>query len=52
MQVKNFWLEKKNERNILKVIEWAHRKGILIEDLKPKEIIEAMKAYIRDSSHS
>lgn len=52
MKLRNFWLNKKNEKNILKVIEWAHRQGVLIENLKENQIIEASKSYLRDSSHS
>jgi len=52
MKLRNFWLNKKNEKNILKVVEWAHRQNILIEDLTAGNIIEAMQAYLRDPSHS
>jgi hypothetical protein len=52
MNLRNFWLNRKNEKNILKVVEWAHRRGVLVENLKTNDIIEAMKAYLRDPSHS
>lgn len=52
MKLRNFWLNKKNEANILKVLEWAHRQDIPVEKLKTCDIIEAMKAYLRDPSHS
>lgn len=52
MKLRNFWTNKKNEKNILKVVEWAHRQGILIESLTALEIVEAMKAYLRDPSHT
>lgn len=48
----NFWLAKQNEKNILKVVEWAHRQEIKIENLTKDNIVEAMKAYLRDPSHS
>ena len=48
----NFWLLKRQEKNILKVVEWAHREKILIEDLKHSDIIFAIKTYLRDSLHS
>lgn len=51
MELKNFWLNKVNEKNILKVVEWSHRQNILIESLSTEDIVEAMKAYLRDSSH-
>lgn len=41
-----------NERNILKIVEWAHRHKIQIEDLSLNEISEALRAYLRDPSHS
>jgi hypothetical protein len=52
MKLRNFWLNKRNEKNILKVVEWAHRQGRLIETLTNAEIIEAVKVYLRDPSHS
>jgi len=52
MKLRNFWLNKSNEKNILKVVEWAHRQGIVIESLTTDNIIEATKAYLRDPSHS
>lgn len=48
----NFWLMKKKEKNILKVVEWAHREKISIENLKNDDIIFAIKTYLRDSLHS
>lgn len=52
MILRNYWLNKKYEKNILKVIEWAHRHGRLVEKLTEDEIIEAVQAYLRDPSHS
>jgi hypothetical protein len=52
MKLRNFWLTKKNEKNLLKVVEWAHRQNVPIENLDTNTIIEAMKAYLRDPSHS
>jgi len=51
MKIKNFWLNQLNEKNILKVVEWAHRHDQQIEYLSIEKIIEAMKSYLRDSSH-
>lgn len=51
MKLKNFWLNQVNEKNILKVVEWAHRHDREIESLSIETIVEAMKAYLRDSSH-
>lgn len=48
----NFWLMKKKEKNILKVVEWSHREKISIEDLKHDDIVFAIKTYLRDSLHS
>jgi len=52
MKLRNFWLNKTNEKNVLKVVEWAHRQGVMIESLTTGDIIEAMKSYLRDPSHS
>lgn len=52
MNVINFWLTKSNEKNVLKVVEWAHRQGIQIETITNDNIAEALKTYLRDSSHS
>lgn len=52
MKLTNYWLTKKNEKNILKVVEWAHRQGLPVETLTTNNIIEAMKTYLRDPSHS
>lgn len=40
------------EKRILKVVEWAHRKNIAIELLTKEQIIFALQAYLRDPSHS
>lgn len=52
MKLRNYWLNKHNEKNILKVIEWAQRNDRKVESLSHTEIIEAVKAYLRDPSHS
>jgi hypothetical protein len=52
MQINNFWIDRINEKNVLKVVEWAHRQGILIENLTISDIIEAAKSYLRDPSHA
>lgn len=40
------------EKNILKVIEWAHRKNVTIEDITKEEIVYALRVFLRDPSHS
>lgn len=52
MNIKNIWLAKSEEKNLLKVVEWAHRQSLLIENLSHSNIIEALQSYLRDSSHS
>lgn len=52
MKLRNFWLNKKNEKTILKVVEWAHRHNKPIDRLSLEEVYEAAKSYLRDSSHS
>lgn len=52
MKLRNFWLNKSKEKNILKVVEWAHRQGIMIEILNTDNIIEAIKVHLRETSHS
>jgi uncharacterized SAM-dependent methyltransferase len=50
--LRNFWLTKKYEKNILRVIEWAHRQDLKIQNLTKKNIYEALQTYMRDASHS
>jgi hypothetical protein len=50
--LKNFWLSKSKEKNVLKVVEWAHKNNRKVSSLKIDEIVEALKAYIRESLHS
>lgn len=50
--IKNIWLSKRWEKNILKVIEWAHRNSKNVEKLSKDDIIEAMQKHLRDSSHA
>jgi hypothetical protein len=50
--LKNFWLSKAKEKNILKVVEWAHKNDRSVTGLKIDEIVDALKAYIRESLHS
>lgn len=50
--LKNFWLVKAKEKNILKVVEWAHKNKKQVLSLEIYEIIDALKAYIRESLHS
>jgi hypothetical protein len=44
MRVKNFWLLKRREKNLLKVVEWAQKNGRKVESLTRDEIIEAMRS--------
>jgi hypothetical protein len=50
--LRNFWLNKSKEKNILKVVEWAHKNNRRVLSLQINEIVEAQKAYIRESLHS
>lgn len=52
MKLRRYTPMNANEKNILKVVEWAHRQKIKIEDLNLCQIVEAMKAYLRESSHA
>lgn len=52
MKLRNFWTNKKMEKNLLKVVEWAHRQKILLENLTLENIVEATKSHLRESSHS
>ena len=52
MELKNFWLIRSNEKNILKVVEWAHKNNKNVFSLEINEIIEALKCYIRESMHA
>jgi hypothetical protein len=51
MNFKNFWLAKRNEKNVLKVVEWAHRNSILIENISLEQIMDANLLFLRNSSH-
>jgi hypothetical protein len=44
MKVKNFWLQKRRERNLLKIVEWAQKAGRKVESLTREEAIEAMRS--------
>lgn len=50
--MKNFWITKSKEKNILKVVEWAHKNGRPVSSLGIQEIMDALKSYIRESLHS
>jgi hypothetical protein len=52
MKLRNFWLNRLNEKNILKVVEWSHKNKRKVFSLKIDEIIDALKTYIRDSMHA
>lgn len=40
------------EKRILKIVEWAHRKNIPIAKLTKQQILFALQAYLRDPSHA
>jgi len=50
--MKNFWITKSKEKNILKVVEWAHKNNKNVMSLEIYEIVDALKSYIRESLHS
>lgn len=50
--MKNFWITKSKEKNILKVVEWSHKNNKTVLSLEVYEIMDALKAYIRESLHS
>jgi hypothetical protein len=50
--MKNFWITKSKEKNILKVVEWAHKNNKSVSSLPMYEVVEALKSYIRESLHS
>jgi ribosomal 30S subunit maturation factor RimM len=50
--MKNFWITKSKEKNILKVVEWAHKNNKAVLSLEIYEVIDALKSYIRESLHS
>lgn len=52
MKLRSYWLDRINEKTLLKIIEWAHRQGILVENLTQENIKEAIKAHLRDASHA
>lgn len=49
---RNFWLNKSREKNILKVVDWAHKNNKKVTCLEIHEILDALKSYIRTSLHS
>ena len=50
--LKNFWIVKSKEKNILKVVDWAHKNNKTVSSLEIYEIVEALKSYIRESLHA
>lgn len=56
MKFDNHWLSqpkpKLDEKTLLKVIEWAHRKDKSIENLTCADIQEAIKSHMREALHS
>lgn len=52
MKLRNYWLTKLKEKQLLKVIEWAHRNNKRVETLTQTEITEALKAHLREASHA
>lgn len=51
---KSWLIERKpiDDKTILKIIEWAHRKDKLLENLTRLDIQEAVKSHMRDASHA
>jgi len=49
---RNFWINKSKEKNMLKVVDWAHKNGKRATSLQIHEVLEALKSYIRTSLHS
>lgn len=43
----NFWLNKIEEKSILKISEWAMKSGRIPEELTQEEIREAIKSQAR-----
>ena len=52
LAVKNFWLIKSKEKNILNVLDWSHKNKKQAQLLSIAEIVFALKSYVRDSLHS
>lgn len=44
MRFRSFWLNKAKEKNILKIVEWAQKQNILVENLSQEDIYMALKA--------
>ena len=44
MKLRNFWLNRINEKSVFKVIEWAHKNNRKIKSLEIMEIIDALKS--------
>ena len=42
MKLKNFWLQKIREKQLLKIVEWAQRHNKKVEKLTKEEIKEAL----------
>lgn len=45
----NFWLAKARETQILKIVNWAHKQGIAVEDLCDFDIAEAIESQVRNT---
>jgi hypothetical protein len=43
MKFKNYWLLKKEEKSILKIVHWSQRNKIKVESLTKKEMLCALK---------
>jgi hypothetical protein len=43
MRLRNFWLLKAKEKNLLKVVEWAQKNRKKVEELTVAEIKEALR---------
>ena len=46
MRLINFWLLKSKEKQLIKIIEWAQKNNIKVENLSEKDIKEALKDRI------
>jgi hypothetical protein len=43
MKFKNYWLLQKEEKFILKIVQWSQRNKIKVESLTKKEMLCALK---------
>ena len=43
MKLKNYWLLKKEEKSIFRIVQWSQRNRIRVETLTKKEMLCALK---------